>query len=118
MKIGNQSRRWSEIIKRIFSIDATLDCMHFRDIVFSGDWNARSNFYLFFDQVEVDYLFSYRMLYLYTGIHFHEVEVAVFIYEEFYCTSSFLIYSHGSFNGGLAHFFTQLRGHERRWRFL
>src|SRR3569833_4285073 len=58
------------------------------------------------------------MLYLYTGVHLHKVEVAVFINQKLYSTGAFVFNGFCAFNGGFAHFLAQLLGHKWRWRFF
>ncbi|MNV87685.1 hypothetical protein D3C71_1818270 [compost metagenome] len=118
VEVGDFSRARSEVVKRIFSIDPAFDRVHIRQVIFSGDWNSRSYFNLFFDQVVVDHFFCYRVFHLDTGIHFHEIEVAVFINQEFNCSGTFILYCNSTFNGCLTHSFPKLWCHERRWCFF
>jgi hypothetical protein len=71
---------WPKIIKRIFSVDTAFNSVHLRQVVTAAYFMACSDFYLFLYQVEVDHLFCYAMLHLYTGVHFHEIKIAVLIY--------------------------------------
>src|SRR5690606_29770355 len=58
------------------------------------------------------------MLYLYTGVHFHKVEVAMLIYQELDGTHAFVTNSRRRFLGSFAHCGTQFVCHKRRRRFF
>src|SRR5690606_36141260 len=53
-----------------------------------------------------------------TGIHFHEIEIPVFVNQKFYCSHAFIIHRSSSFYSSLAHFFTKGFGHKRAGRFF
>src|SRR5690606_29023197 len=73
---------------------------------------------LLFYQVVVNYLFRNRMLYLDTGIHLHEIELAVLVHQELDGAHAFVTDSHGAFNSRIAHAFTQVVSNEWRRGFL
>ena len=58
------------------------------------------------------------MLYLYAGVHFHKVKVAVLIYQKLNGTYAFVINGIASGYGGFAHFGTQFIGHKRARAFF
>src|SRR5439155_12543976 len=92
--------------------------MHLREIVLPGNRFTRCYFYLLLDQIIINHLLCYTMFYLYAGIHFHEIEIAVPVNKEFNCTHAFIA------NGGrclfccLSHLVPKLIGHKWRRRFF
>src|SRR5690348_15567359 len=85
MEYCNFSGAWAKIIIGIFGVNTAFNGMHHRYIIFTGKFITCSDHDLFFYQVVIDHFFRYTMLYLYTGIHFHEIKIAVLIYQKFYC---------------------------------
>ena len=112
------SRRWPEIIVRIFCIYAAFNSVHLRIISFAYDLFAHCYFNLFFYEVVVDHFFCNTMFYLDTCIHFHEVKIAVFIYKEFDCSYTFVVDGLCCLDCCCTHFFTKICCHERRRRFF
>ena len=47
------------------------------------------------------------MLHLNTGVHFHEIEVAVFVYEELDGSNTFVVDGLSAVDGRFTHAFTQ-----------
>lgn len=107
---------WSEVIRGIFGVDAAFDDVHFGrwKSVFAFDLLAGGDEDLFFDEVEVEEFFGHGVFYLDAGIHFHEIEVAVFVEEEFDGAEAFVADGFACFDSGFAHllaeFFGQYRG--------
>ena len=60
----------------------------------------------------IDALLRHRVLHLDTGIHLHEVEVAIGIDQELYRTHALVTDGLPGLNGGLAHALPQFVGHE------
>src|SRR5690348_10769060 len=83
MKCRDTTWRRTEIIVRIFSIDTTFNRMHLWKIIVARDLFTYGDLYLFLDQIIIDDLFCYTMLDLNTRIHFHEIEIAVFVHQKF-----------------------------------
>jgi hypothetical protein len=83
--------RWTKIIVWILCVDAALDRMHLRNIIFTRDLLAHCDLYLFFYKVEVDHFFCYTMFNLYTRVHFHKIEIPVFVHEEFHRAHAFIV---------------------------
>src|SRR5229473_8074380 len=77
------ARRRPEIIIGVLSIDTAFDGMSLRLIIETADRIACRYFYLFFYQVEIHHFLCHAMLYLDTGVHLHEIEIAVFVHQEF-----------------------------------
>src|ERR1700761_4429631 len=115
VEVGYFTRRRTEAVCRIFGINTALDSVHGWLVVFTRDRYTCGNFYLLFDQIEVDHLFGNRMLHPDTGVHLHKVEVAVLINQKLYRSGTFVFYGFGAFYSGIAHFFTQFFCHKRRW---
>ena len=67
--------------------------MTLRNIIPATYFFTHRYFYLFFDQIKIDHFFRYTMFYLDTGIHFHEIEIAVLIHQELNGTNTFIINS-------------------------
>ena len=87
--------------------------MHLRVVVATGNGFAGCQFDLLFHQVVIDDFFGNGVLNLDTRIHFHEIEIAVFIDQELYRSYALIFHSLGSLDSGLSHLFTELIGHER-----
>jgi hypothetical protein len=68
---------------------------------------------LFFDQIVIGNFFRDRVLNLNTGVHFHEIELAVFVDQEFDRSCSFVIDGLRTFNSGFSHRLTQLLTNNR-----
>ena len=115
MQCGDLAGTRAEVVVRIFRINAALYSMYFWLVVAATYRHTCGYLYLFFDQVVADHFLRHAMLHLYTGVHFHEVEVAVLIHQEFYGTHAFVIDGRCSFDGGITHFDTELGSHEGRW---
>src|SRR5687767_562918 len=107
MKCCYPSRRRTEIIIRIFGVDPALNGVHLWFVVQTGNGITCSNFYLLFDKVVVYHFFRYAMFYLDTGIHFHEIEIAMLVDQEFDGAYAFIINSRCRFNSSFAHSLTQ-----------
>jgi len=75
---------------------------------------ARGDVDLFFDQVEAQHFFSYGMFDLESGVHFEEIEVAVFVHEKFDRSRPDVTDCPGRRRRGLSHFLSQFVGQERR----
>src|SRR5262245_7890738 len=58
------------------------------------------------------------MFYLYTGVHFHKVEVAVLINQKLNGTYTFVTNGRSSLNSVISHAFTQFGRHKGRRRFF
>src|ERR1700744_5939903 len=87
------TRAWAEVVIWVFCIYAALYGMYLWLVVAAADRHTCSYFYLLLYQVVADHFFCYLMLYLYTGIHFHKIEVAVLIYQELNGTHAFIVNS-------------------------
>src|SRR5690348_14347146 len=93
MQYSYSARAWTEVVIRIFCIDTAFYGMHFRLIIFTANRYTCSYLNLFFNKIVVDHFLSHTMFYLDTRIHFHEVEIAMLIYQEFYSTNTFIVNS-------------------------
>src|ERR1700752_2991846 len=91
VKVLYSARRRTEAVCRIFCIDTAFHCMHLWEIVLARYFNSGSNLYLLGNKVVVNYFFRYRMFNLYTGVHFHKVEIAVLVNQEFNSTYTFVV---------------------------
>ena len=118
MERSNHSWRWTEVVKSVFSINANFYTVHFWEIVFARDFFSGSNFDLLTNQIESNNLLCDRVFHLNTCIHFHEVEVPVFINQKLNRSSPFIGNEFCSFNSSIPHFLTELISHERRRRLL
>src|SRR5690349_9183549 len=107
MQVSDLTWCRAEVISRIFCINAALHSEKLWRVVNARYRLARSNFYLFFDKVEVRNFLSDRVLYLDTGVHFHEEELAVLIDKEFDGSCSFVTNCLCTFDGGCTHSFTK-----------
>ena len=112
------SRARTKIHSRIFSIYSALYCMHKGIIIFTRNLFSCSNLNLLFYEIKINYLFSDRMFYLNSRIHFHKIEIAIFIHKKFYRSNSFILYSFCCFYSCNSHSFAQFICHKRRWRFF
>src|SRR5690606_6949454 len=79
---GDASGRWHEL-DRVFGVDAALDGVSAQlDLSLrEGQLLARGNADLHLDDVDAGDQFCRRVLHLHAGVHFDEVELAVFIQE-------------------------------------
>src|SRR5882757_501120 len=107
-----------EIVIGVFRVDAAFDGMALWFVIEPADGVACGYLYLFFYQIKVDYFFRHAMFYLDTGIHFHEVEVAMFIDEKFYRPDTFVVDSRGCLDGRFAHPAAEIFRHEGGGRFF
>ena len=112
------SRARTKIHSRIFRIYSALYCMHNWIIIFTRNLFSCSNLNLLFYEIKINYLFSDRMFDLNSRIHFHKIEIAIFIHKKFYRSNSFILYSFCCFYSRNSHSFAQFICHERRWRFF
>src|SRR5579859_1905332 len=87
-------------------------------VVESADGVAGGDLDLFFYEIEIDHFFSDAMFYLDTGVHLHEVEVAVFVDEEFYRPHAFVVDGGGGLYSGVAHALAQFGRHKGGGGFL
>src|SRR5690625_2762090 len=72
-----------EIMVRIFCIDSTFNGMAPKFDRPCTDFPTRCGYDLFLNHVTESDLFRNRVLYLYPCIHLHEIEVQIFIHDEF-----------------------------------
>ncbi len=100
---SDSSGRGSEIIIGIFCIDPAFNGMPLRLIILTAYRFARCYFDLFFDQIEIHDFFRNAMFYLYTRIHFHEIEIAVLVYQEFNGAYTFIINGRCCFDSSFTH---------------
>src|SRR5690606_10804487 len=114
MEVSDFTWRWSKVIKRILRIDSALNRVHRRLVVFTRNWNTSSYFNLLFNQVEIDDLFRNRVFHLNTRVHFHKIEILVFIHQKLNGTCTLVIHSLRTFNRCFTHFLTQFWSH--KWR--
>ena len=109
---------WPEIIERIFRVDAAFHGVGVGKIIFAYNGFAGGNFDLFFDQIVVNDLLRHRVFHLDAGIHFHEIEIAVFVHQKLDGAHAFIINALAGFYCSIAHFLPQFVGHERRRAFF
>src|SRR3989337_3237958 len=114
MQRCDSARRRAKIIVRVFSIDPAFYRVHLWNIIIPRDAFAASDFDLFFDQVKINNLFCNAMFYLYSRIHFHELEIAVLVYQEFNSSYTLIVNSACCFLCGLTHLLAKCIGHKRR----
>ena len=69
----------------------------FREYSFAGYFSPMADLYLFLDQVVINHFFRNAVFYLDTGVHFHEIEITVFINQELYRSNTFIANGLGSF---------------------
>src|SRR5258706_1320037 len=86
------SGRGAKIIVGVLCIYAAFNCMHLRQVIFTGNFFTHSDFYLLLNKVEIDYFFSNAMLHLYAGIHFHKIKITVLINQKLDSTHTFIVY--------------------------
>src|SRR5260221_2871111 len=72
--------RRPEIVVRIFRIDTAFDGMPLGLVIQTADTIAGGYLDLLLNKIEVDDFLRHTMFYLDTGIHFHEVEVTMFVH--------------------------------------
>lgn len=104
---------WMEVIEGVFCIDLVFYSMCIGIIVVFFDEFICCDFDLFFNQVMVDYFFCDWVFYLNLGIYFYEVEVLVFVYEEFYGVYVFVFDSFFCFYSCIVYFFLEFIGYKR-----
>ena len=110
----------SKAVGRVFGVQAHFDGMAIEFDLFLGQrqWPAFSHHQLPGYQVLPGDQFGDRVLYLQAGVHFQEVEIAVFVNQELHGTGAFVTAGQGRFDGGFAHGFAQFRSNEGRGRFF
>src|SRR6187399_737430 len=118
MKDSNFSWRRTKIIVWIFSINAAFNSMTLRIIIFAGYFFTHRNFQLLFYKIKVDHFFCYTMLHLYTGVHFHEIKIAILINKKFNSAYTFITDGTCCLLCCITHFLTKLICHKWRWRFF
>lgn len=99
---------------RVFGVQAHFDgvAVQLHLVLAQGQRAAFGNGQLPGHQVLAGDEFGDRMLDLQAGIHFEEVEVAVFVDQEFHGAGTFVVAGQGGFDGGVAHGGTQFGGDE------
>src|SRR5699024_927572 len=118
VETGDFARTWQEGV-RIFGVDTAFHGMAANVNFFLLDrqrWNG-SDTQLFFDQVNAGDHFGIRMFYLNTGVHFDEIELAVFE-QELESTCAAIADINTRFSTTFADVATQFRGNARCWRFF
>ena len=104
---------------RIFRVDPALDGVLGREVVDPDDRHSGRHLDLLPDQVEVgDYLLGDRVLHLDSGVHFHEVEVAVLVHQELDGSRPLVFDEFGCLDRRSSHLLAKLVGHEGRWGLL
>ena len=73
---------------------------------------------LFFDKVYAHHFFRDGVFHLQAGVHFQEIEVAVFVHQKFYGTGTTVVHRPGGGYGFLAHLPAEFRCEERRRAFF
>ena len=114
----NHSWRWTKIIIWILGIDTTFDRVEFGIIVFSAQSVSSSHFDLLRNQVIINDLFGNRVFNLNSRVHFHKIEIAVFVHQKLNCTCPFIFDKFGGFYSGFPHFFPQFICHKGRRGFF
>ena len=114
----NHSWRWTKIIIWILGIDTTFDRVEFGIIVFSAQSVSGSHFDLLRNQVIINDLFGNRVFNLNPRVHFHKIEIAVFVHQKLNCTCPFIFDKFGGFYSGFPHFFPQFICHKGRRGFF
>lgn len=102
-----------EVMSRIFCVDSAFYGPFMADFdifLFILEFLAFSDKDLFFNEIDASDFFGNAVFYLDTGVHFDEVEVAMFIDEEFDGAGIFVFASFSDFDGGFAHFFSKFWG--------
>src|SRR5487761_2029426 len=99
---------WAEVIRGILGGDAKLDSMpiDMHIALRYVQWLARRDSQLLSHEIEARHQFCHWMLYLKAGIHFHEVEVVVFIHQILHCSRAPVANSQRCADGSLAHLFS------------
>ena len=92
--------------------------MSFRIVIDTADRSSGSQKNLLADQIKINNLLCNWMLHLYSRIHFHEVEIPVFIHQKFNSSNTFVRNIFCCFYSRSSHFFTKFIRHERRRRFF
>src|SRR5471032_2859128 len=118
VEAGNFTRAWQEGVW-IFSIDTTFDrvALNAYFILLDRQRLTGSDTQLLFDQVNAGDHFSNRMLNLNTGVHFDEIELAVFI-KELESTRTAVVDIHTGFSAAFADVTTKFRRDAWCWRFF
>src|SRR5689334_17204679 len=112
----NSPRRRPEIIIRILRVYPAFYRVHLREIIVPTYLVTRRNLYLFLYQIKIDHLFRHAMFHLYTCIHLHEIEIPMFVHQEFYRSNTFITYCRRSLFRRLTHLKPELLCHKRRRR--
>ena len=118
MIIGNRSGARTKIVVRVFCIDSALYGVHYWKVIFSRNFFSSRNFNLLFYKIMINNLFCNRVLNLYSGIHFHEIKIFVFIHQEFDSAHTFIFHCFSCFHRCFPHFFPKLFRHKRRRGFF
>ena len=100
---------------RVFGVKAHLDGMaiEFDLILGQRQWPAFGDHQLPGYQILTGDQFGDRVFHLQAGVHFQEVEVAVFVDQEFHSAGAFVAAGQGGFDGRFSHGFAQFRGDKR-----
>ncbi len=106
----------AEVVVGVLGVDAALDGVHVRLVVASRNFGSAGNFNLLANQVVVGHFFGNGVLHLNSGVHLHEVEVAVLVDQELDGSGALVAYVLGGLHGGVAHGLAQFWRHKRRRR--
>src|SRR5690625_7128250 len=82
------------------------------------DFPTRCGYDLFLNHVTESDLFRNRVLYLYPCIHLHEIEVQIFIHDEFDSSCPFIVDCLTGIDGGLSHLLPNFSSVHRGGSFL
>ena len=78
----------------------------FKLTLFQSQFFACSHSYLFLNQIHLMHHFSNRVFDLNTGVHFHEIIIEIFIYQEFNRSRAVITDMQGTFYSSFSHGFT------------
>ena len=116
----NFSGRWEKIIVGIFGVETDFHCVAARGDGLPSEWEAMAggDGDLEFDEIEAGNLLGDGMLDLQAGVHFQEIKIEIRVHEEFDGACVGVSACAGEANGGIAHFFAKVGGHDRRRSFF
>ena len=102
---GDLARGGAEVLAGILGVDPALNGMagELDLLLLDGDGFAPGDAQLLGDQVDPRHHLGHGMFHLDTGVHFHEIEAAAAIHQEFHGARTLVANGAGRSHGGIPH---------------
>ena len=110
--VGDQARAGHEVFRRVLGVDPALDGVALDDhiLLAHAEFFPRGNADLLFDQVHSGHHLGHRVLHLDSGVHFHKIEIFVFVQQKLDGSRVFVSHGLGRTDRRIAHALPQVLG--------